>query len=303
MTPPSLHKIALAVGGEVDRHRVRFAPPGHSKADRSAWVEPAPNLPDGFYIGTFATGDDPIFLKDYVRARLGLCWRGIKSWSTNAQPAQQRARSDANRTAQAINIWQQARDPRDTPVQTHLRRRGVALPEEAAGAAIRFHENCPFGNTRTPAMLCLVRNIITNASQAVHRTALSHDGCKIKINGRDRLSLGPTDGGAIKITPDEDVTTCLGIAEGLETTLSFGLFREFGHSPVWALLSANGIAKFPVLSGIETVWIGVDHDPAGINAARATAERWRVAGWEVLLIQPKKQSDDLNDIVKGAVNG
>ena len=69
-----------------------------------------------------------------------------------------------------------------TPVEVYLNSRGLELPPGAAGEAIRYDPNCPFGNKRTPAMVCLVRNLVTNAPQAVHRTALSLDGRKIKID-------------------------------------------------------------------------------------------------------------------------
>jgi len=44
---------------------------------------------------------------------------------------------------------------------------------------IRFHPRCPFGkdasgrSVYTPAMIALVRNIITNEPQAAHRSARS----------------------------------------------------------------------------------------------------------------------------------
>ena len=85
---PSLRSIADALDGDVDGQRVRFAPPGHSKADRSAWVEPAPDLPGGFDVGTFA-GDDPIELRDYINQRLGNPpWKPTKAnGSTNGSAA------------------------------------------------------------------------------------------------------------------------------------------------------------------------------------------------------------------------
>src|SRR4051794_26362774 len=119
-----------------------------------------------------------------------------------------------------------------TPVEIYLRSRGLTLPPEAVGESVKYDPACPFAGARTPAMVCLVRNIITNEPQAIHRTALSLDGRKVRVGGHDRLSLGPIAGGAIKITPDEDVTTCLGVGEGIETTLSLRNLPEFGRSPV-----------------------------------------------------------------------
>jgi hypothetical protein len=76
-----------------------------------------------------------------------------------------------------------------SPVDSYLRSRGLTLPPEAIGEAVRYDPDCPFAGTRTPAMVCLVRNIITNEPRAIHRTALTLDGRKVKVNGHDRLSL------------------------------------------------------------------------------------------------------------------
>src|SRR5215218_10028540 len=87
---------------------------------------------------------------------------------------------------------------------------------------------------------------------------------------------------------------CLGIGEGVESVLSLHSLPEFGSSPVWSLIfsgggrSSSGLAGFPVLPGIESLWIAVDHDAngAGQRAARTAAHRWRQAGREVFLVTP-----------------
>ena len=208
---------------------------------------------------------------------------------------------DAQRTARAISIWNEAGDPRGTPVEAHLRSRGLFLPESAAGRAIRYHPSCPFAGGRTPAMICLIRDVQTDEPKAIHRTALTLGGQKAKIGGSDRLALGPMRGGAIKLTPHEDVTVCLGIGEGIETSLSLQCLPEFGPSPIWALISAPGLASFPRLSGIESLWIAVDNDESGTGqkAARACAHRWRASGAETFLVTPTSARTDLNDILPG----
>jgi putative DNA primase/helicase len=204
---------------------------------------------------------------------------------------------EARRAAEALAIWAEAQHPAGTPVEAYLNHRGLDLPDEAAGEAIRFHPRCPFKGQRTPCTVALVRDIVTNEPKAIHRTALTTDGRKSEIDGVSRLSLGPVGGGAVKLTPDEDVTLCLGVGEGIETTLSLRLAPEFGVSPVWSLLSAGQIAAFPAVAGIETLWIAVDHDCAGVAAARTLAERWRKARREVFLVKPRIERADLNDLV------
>ena len=204
------------------------------------------------------------------------------------RPQERQARHDDDdvpRTAYALGIWKEARDPRETLVETYFNHRGLDLPEEAAGEAIRFHPRCPFAGACVPAMVALVRDAITNEPKAIHRTALDANGCKAWIDGNDRLSLGPVGGGAVKLTPDENVTLCLGIGEGIESTLSMRVVREFGASPVWALLSAGQVKQFPVLGVIESLWISADYDAEGLAASRECGRRWKAAGREVFLDQ------------------
>jgi hypothetical protein len=104
-------------------------------------------------------------------------------------------------------------------------------------------------------------------------------------------------GGAIKFTPDEEVTTCLGIGEGLESALSLRQTPEFGSSPVWSLISAGGIEHFPTLAGIECLWVAVDHDETGLRVARAAGRRWLASGAKVFLTTPSTAGADLNDVL------
>ncbi|MCJ2092208.1 toprim domain-containing protein [Methylobacterium sp. J-072] len=145
-------------------------------------------------------------------------------------------------------------------------------------------------------MIALVRSIASDAPQAIHRTGLSLGGEKIEVNGKDRLALGPLAGGAVKLTADAEVSTCLGVGEGIESVLSLQQLPEFGASPAWALLNTAGVSGFPALSGIECLWLAVDHDPAGERAADACAERWRAAGREVFRVKARAAGADLNDL-------
>lgn len=293
-----LRSIARALGGEVSGLQVLAPGVGHSHRDRSLAVWLDARAPGGFLVHSFC-GDDPLEAKDYIREKLGFSGQlGPKITPANSVSQLATSSDDKTRTAQALAIWSEARDPRGTPVEAYLRHRGLNL-EQTYLEAVRFHPACPFKGKRTPAMVCLVRDILSNDPKAIHRTALTLEGYKVKVDGHDRLSLGPIAGGAIKLTPDEDVTTCLGIGEGLESTLSLQLAPEFGLSPVWCLLSAGGVGGSPVLSGVECLWLAVDHDPAGVKAARTCSERWRDDGREVFLVKPRSERLDLNDTVKG----
>jgi hypothetical protein len=301
-----LDQMARQLNGKVVRCngklQVLCPGPGHSLQDRSLSVYPEDGAPDGF-VAFSHSGNAWQACRDHVKKRLGISSeRRSKRVSVSRQPARAEPVSDPERPVRALAIWHEAREPQNTPVQAYFRKRGLDLPEEAAGAVIRYHSTCPFGpKHRGPAMVCLVRDALTDAPKAIHRTALDQSGNKIKIDGSDRLALGPVGGGAIKLTADENVTTCLGIGEGIETTLSLRLLPEFGCSPIWSVISAGGIERFPVLSGVECLWIAVDKDASGRGqrAADVCAERWRDAGREVFLVTPNAERADLNDLVEG----
>ncbi|WP_373371195.1 toprim domain-containing protein [Microvirga yunnanensis] len=95
------------------------------------------------------------------------------------------------------------------------------------------------------------------------------------------------------------MTLCLGVGEGLESTLSLRLAHEFGPGPIWCLLSAGGVSSLPVLGGVECLWMAVDNDPAGQKAASTCSERWREAGREVFVVTAHAESSDLNNSPKG----
>jgi putative DNA primase/helicase len=113
-------------------------------------------------------------------------------------------------------------------------------------------------------VVALMTDPITGEPCGVHRTFLNADGSK-----RERKMLGRQ--GVVRVSPDEEVTHGLGIAEGVEDALAI---LASGWAPVWAATSAGMIERFPVLSGIECLTIFADNDAAGMAAAQACAERW-----------------------------
>jgi putative DNA primase/helicase len=293
------HAAAALGGVVVGRASVAVPGPGHSPADRSLSVRFDPNAPDGFRVFSFAD-DDWRVCRDHVKALLGITSPKYESRIRSMVRQPRELPTDvAERTRRALEIWRGATDPRGTTVELYLRSRGLDLPDDAAGEAIRFHRSCPWKGAPVPAMVCLVRDVVTNAERAIHRTALTADGRKRDdLGSKGRMSLGPTRGGAIKLTPDESVTTCLGVGEGVESVLSLRHAPEFGGSPVWSLIAEGGVSTLPVLPGIECLWVAVDHDPAGLTAAQTVANRWRRAGNEVFLIKSVRPKEDLNDLVE-----
>lgn len=197
-----------------------------------------------------------------------------------------------NRTAAPLALWKESGEPRGTVVETYLKRRGLELFDDVAGRVVRFHAACPFGpGQRHPAIITAFRSIATDEVQAVHRTALNPDGSKI-----GRMMLGPVAGAAIKIDGDQDVEQGLTVGEGFETCLAG---RMMGFRPSWSLGSANAIASFPLLAGIDALTILGETDDSGANAkaVRACGNRWAAAGREVIVATPR-QGGDMNNAVQ-----
>lgn len=278
---------AKALGGDMTGRNTVLCPgPGHSARDRSLSVT---FTGDDFTVFSHA-GDDWRECKDHVRERLG---RG-DFIPTDTRPAPDIVTptpEDRERIERAGGLWRESRSIAGTPAEAYLASRGVSY----AGEALRWHPRCPFGKgERHGCLIGLVRNIVTNEPQAIHRTAIDATGRKV-----DRKAYGPIGGGAVKLTDDVDVTKVIGIGEGIETALSICELPDLGNMPVWSVLSANGIAAFPVLPGIESVWIAADNDASGTgqNAARSAGERMHAAGIETIILAPTQAGADLNDRV------
>jgi putative DNA primase/helicase len=216
------------------------------------------------------------------------------------EQAERREREDKQqRTAAAMKPWNERVPFRGSPAETYLRdSRGIGDWLEAfdLDESLGFHPNCPFGNEQLPCMIALIRNIVTDAPQSIHLTALTLGPRPERIH---RLTYGPVRGGAIKLSLDGDVTTGLMGGEGIESTLSAS--KEFQFRPCWSLISKGGIAKFPALAGLECMTFAGDRDEngGGQRAVDEATERLIEAGIECLNVLPPIGVKDFNDLHRG----
>lgn len=282
----NIQQAAHALGGKVVSGRIRCPAPGKDKQNRSLSV--ALN-PDGTFHVTDWTGGDWRVARDHVKARLGITDSRPLAFNDNTPRVDHRLLADERaRIARGMRIWRDALPIARTPAETYLAGRGVSY----TGEALRFHPSCPFRKERHPAMVALMTDAITGEPCGVHRTALLPDGAGKATPGK--MMLGRAGGAVVRLSADEDVTTGLAIAEGIETALA-APFR-----PIWACLSAGTMAAFPVLAGIEALTIFADHDKAGIEAANACGERWHAAEREVTILAPPKAGADFADMREAA---
>ncbi len=276
----NLETVANVLGGIVSGGKILCPGFGHSKIDRSLCVTFDPKAPDGFWVHSFA-GDNWQVCRDHVKNRLGI---GLEL--RQMKPLVNRPNTPkTNNTPSARKIWQEARAAAGSPVEPYLHGRGLKLVIEAYSCALRYHPACPFEGEADQAMVAAMVNIHTNEFQGIHRT---------RLDPKDKAMFGPAKGAAVKLTPDEDVTYGLHICEGIETGLAL---MDMGFKPLWACLSAGGIAKFPILIRVDSLTIFADNDKSqtGQNAALECGARWQSAGKEVRIFATPEAGTDFAD--------
>lgn len=176
----------------------------------------------------------------------------------------------------ALQQWNDAKQTiNDTPAQTYLESRRMIIDGDAYRGVLRWHNP-------SRALIALMTNPETGEQTGVHRTFLDDDARKI-----DRKMLGAQ--GVIRVSPDDEVTTGLGLCEGLEDALSIAIS---GWRPVWAATSAGAIARFPVLGGIECLSIFSDDDGAGRSASDRCRARWEEAGRDTTIIVARGSANE-----------
>jgi hypothetical protein len=267
-------------------------------------VKFSPTAPDGLVVHSFAD-DDPIICRDHVKRLLGI--RHDRQHTKHPPPRPAKP-DDAQKLEMAKRTWAAARSIAGTIAETYLNSRAIALIDDIiAVGTLRFHAGCSLridgARQRRPALVAKMVDSRTNAFRGIHRTFLKSDGSgkDDTIPGGARRMLGSPTGAVCKLSRDEDVTTALGIGEGIETTLSLLQLPECHGISVWACLSSTNLAAFRVLAGIEVLWIAVDKEASGEGerAARQCAERWNAAGAECVLVRVKTSDPkgDLNDVI------
>jgi len=200
----------------------------------------------------------------------------------------------ARRAAAAHQLWSETLPIDGTPAEAYLRGRGISCP---LPDRLRFHPACWHGPSaaRFPAIVALVEG---GEGFAVHRTFLRPDGTgKAGLAGGDKLMLGATAGGAVRLSGG---ASRLAVAEGIESALSLLCGLLSGPAQVWATLSTSGMRALRLPEPIGQLVIASDGDQPGRAAVHALANRAHALGWRVSLIDPGEGAD-FNDILTGKV--
>ena len=191
--------------------------------------------------------------------------------------------ADFDAIENAIELFDAAHPLRGSLAEKYLASFGLTVPD-AAHEVLRFHPSCPFGEFNLPCLVAYVQDSLTNEPAGVHLTALCPEEAPI-----DRKIVGSIDCySAIKLSGDPDTSGELTIAATIEGALAAMMF---GFTPVWSVLSIDGIASFPKprYHNIKRLTVIIDGDD-GVEAAKKCKVRW---GSQVRIALPKSKAAGL----------
>lgn len=190
-----------------------------------------------------------------------------------------------------VDIWRSCRPAVGTLADLYLTLRGITIE---IPPSIRFHPALKHSDTGLlfPTMVAAVQG---QARQIVglHRTFLRADGEDKAQVTSPRKFLGSVRGGAVRLAASGPE---IAVGEGLETCLAY---LQMTGTPTWAALSSSGLmtVELPALPMAASVFILVDLDPAGEQAAQVAATRFTGEGRRVNLVRPTI-GRDINDVLR-----
>lgn len=175
------------------------------------------------------------------------------------------------------------------PADSYFKGRGVDRPNYSP--ALRYCPSARYDESKSfPAIVAAVQEPGGKAV-SLHRTFIA-DGEKAPVDAPKKLMPGTIDdGSAIRLS---QVTSTMGIAEGIETALA--AWEIFGV-PTWAAISSTIMAKWVPPKGVSEVFIFGDNDPgfAGQVAAYGLAKSLHRQGIKVRVVIPNEAGTDWAD--------
>ena len=179
-----------------------------------------------------------------------------------------------------------------TPGENYFKERGLSDP---GSPDLLFHPDLTdFESCRGWAgLIALPRLANGDRAPGIHRTFLLDDGSGKAPPGKKML--GSVKDAAVRLFPmPEDGH--IGIAEGIETALAAHALFDM---PVWAALSAHGLAQFQWPEGTQYVTIFADAGDAGRQAAARLSDRLNLADIANQIVRPLYDDDFNDDLLKG----
>jgi hypothetical protein len=212
----------------------------------------------------------------------------------------------ARKRAALRRVWGEAYPlAADDPVLAYLHHRGITLSLSDLPHALRYHPHLLYKheNGQRTFHAGMLARVDSPAGRpvSIHRTYLTPDGHKANVSSPKKLMAAPvpgsTRGAAIRLYL---AGATLAVAEGIETALAIRIATGL---PVWATISAGGMARLIVPPEVSLMVICADHDPAGLDAARALARRLLKEQRRVKVLIPSRPgadwADDLQEMAHG----
>ena len=207
---------------------------------------------------------------------------------------QERLKRSASMADAARRLRDETRPVHGTLAESYLRGRGIScdLPSTLRFLPSAMHKP---SNMRWP---CLVSLVAGGNGFAIHRTFISRDGKGKAPVAPQKMMLGTTAGGAVRLSAGG---SRLVVCEGIETGLSLLCGLLEGPASVWAALSTSGMRGLRLPPEPGRLVVALDGDRPGREAGHALALRAHAAGWDVGMIDPG-DGRDFNDVLqeKGA---
>jgi hypothetical protein len=280
----SAAEVARLLNGKRSGERWKAKCPAHDDGSPSLMIWQRPDGRVGLWCASGCDWGDVVAA---VRSRGAVIGKSkVGATLASGRSSDDADRRDADRQRFALQIWHEARPARGSPAELYLGLRGLALPRDVDGRVIRFHPACPRGPERVPAMVVGLRAPEGDEVVGISRTYLTRD---YKRAG-ERMALGRM--GIAKIS---NALGELGyVCEGLETGLALWLG---GYRPVWALMSAGKLERFPRQAGVAELVACLDNDLSrtGWRAGQRLAEAWPPGS--VRLWMPREVGKDFADLL------
>jgi len=168
--------------------------------------------------------------------------------------------------------------PDAIPAIRYFINRGVGIDQNNNTTKISYNKHEPYFEggevVHRGAILLHVEN--DNGLVNMQRIFVTKDGYKAAVMNPKKLMPSPkkgfTTGAAVRLYPASDV---LNVTEGVETALA--IHTAF-NQPVWATVSANGMAKLKVPKSVKVLKIWADKDVSGTGEKAARSLAKSVAG-------------------------
>ncbi|MDE3028614.1 MAG: toprim domain-containing protein [Paracoccaceae bacterium] len=206
-------------------------------------------------------------------------------------PMPKKAKAPGATPAAAARLFAASMPVAGTLAETYLRSRGIT--QGGASGALRFHPKCwhrDEGQTRAISRPALIAAVTDGAGvlQGVQRTWLAPDGQGKADVQSPRRAMGHLLGNAVRLSPHNDI---LVVGEGIETMLSVSEAAPI--FPVWAALSSAHLGAVLLPEGLKRLYIAIDRDPAGRQAAERLSARATEVGVGCHVLEPRL--GDFND--------